>query len=97
MVDVFNTLRHYGVHKQPARCGLQARPLFVIQTESDSWHGEALYRLRGTHGAFINRPTGLGDKLSQQGVPPDEHQWIEERHGVTPVFTRDYRNRVRDY
>ena len=37
----------------------------------------------------------IGGQVSQQGVPPDEHQWIET-HGA-PVSYRDYRNRVRDY
>jgi Ni/Co efflux regulator RcnB len=37
----------------------------------------------------------IGGQLSQQGVPPDEHQWIET-HGA-PQSYREYRNRVRDY
>lgn len=37
----------------------------------------------------------IGGQLSQQGVPPDEHQWIET-HGA-PQSYRDFRNRVRDY
>ncbi len=37
----------------------------------------------------------IGGQLSQQGVPPDEHQWIET-HGA-PASYRDYRNRVRAY
>ncbi|MFA5650110.1 MAG: FAD-dependent oxidoreductase [Proteiniphilum sp.] len=37
----------------------------------------------------------IGGQLSQQGVPPDEHQWIET-HGA-PSSYRDFRNRVRDY
>lgn len=37
----------------------------------------------------------LGGQISQQGVPPDEHQWIET-HGA-PRSYRDYRNRVREY
>lgn len=37
----------------------------------------------------------IGGQVSQQGVPPDEHSWIET-HGA-PASYRDYRNRVRDY
>lgn len=37
----------------------------------------------------------IGGQLSQQGVPPDEHQWIET-HGA-PQSYREFRNRVRDY
>lgn len=37
----------------------------------------------------------IGGQVSQQGVPPDEHQWIET-HGA-PASYREFRNRVRDY
>lgn len=37
----------------------------------------------------------IGGQVSQQGVPPDEHPWIET-HGA-PSSYREYRNRVRDY
>ncbi|QJD80546.1 FAD-dependent oxidoreductase [Spirosoma rhododendri] len=37
----------------------------------------------------------IGGQLTQQGVPPDEHQWIET-HGATRLY-RQYRNAVRDF
>ncbi len=37
----------------------------------------------------------IGGQVSQQGVPPDEHPWIET-HGA-PASYREYRNRIRDY
>jgi len=37
----------------------------------------------------------VGGQVSQQGVPPDEHQWIET-HGA-PASYREFRNRVREY
>lgn len=37
----------------------------------------------------------IGGQISQQGVPPDEHQWIETEGA--PVSYRDFRNRVRSY
>ncbi len=37
----------------------------------------------------------IGGQLTQQGVPPDEHQWIET-HGATQLY-RDFRNGVREY
>lgn len=37
----------------------------------------------------------IGGQLSQQAVPPDEHQWIET-HGA-PASYREFRTRVRDY
>ena len=36
----------------------------------------------------------IGGQLSQQGVPPDEHPWIEQ-FGATASY-REYRNRVRE-
>ncbi|MBW6536580.1 MAG: FAD-dependent oxidoreductase [Mariniphaga sp.] len=37
----------------------------------------------------------IGGQVSQQGVPLDEHRWIET-HGA-PASYRDFRNRVRNY
>jgi hypothetical protein len=37
----------------------------------------------------------IGGQLTAQGVPPDEHQWIET-HGCTRLY-REYRNAVREY
>ena len=37
----------------------------------------------------------IGGQLSQQGVPPDEHQWIET-HGA-PASYREFRTKVREY
>lgn len=37
----------------------------------------------------------IGGQLTQQGVPPDEHRWIEFT-GSTKMY-RDFRNAIRDY
>ena len=37
----------------------------------------------------------LGGQITTQGVPPDEHQWIET-HGATKLY-RDFRTAVRQY
>ena len=37
----------------------------------------------------------IGGQLTSQGVPPDEHQWIES-HGATQLY-RDFRVAVREY
>ncbi|GAB1452211.1 FAD-dependent oxidoreductase [Draconibacterium sp.] len=37
----------------------------------------------------------IGGQLTQQGVPPDEHPWIETT-GSTQTY-RDFRNAIRDY
>jgi hypothetical protein len=37
----------------------------------------------------------IGGQITQQGVPPDEHPWIET-HGATKLY-RDFRTAVREY
>ena len=37
----------------------------------------------------------IGGQLTQQGVPPDEHQWIET-HGGTQLY-RSFREKIRQY
>ena len=37
----------------------------------------------------------IGGQVSQQGVPPDEHKWIESG-GATASY-RMYRNKIRDF
>lgn len=37
----------------------------------------------------------IGGQLTQQGVPPDEHEWIES-HGATALY-RKYREAIREY
>lgn len=56
----------------------------------------ALAALRNGLSVVMTEETDwIGGQVSQQGVPPDEHQWIET-HGA-PESYRTYRNRVRDY
>ena len=56
----------------------------------------ALAACRNGLNVIMTEETGwIGGQLSQQGVPPDEHQWIET-HGA-PSSYRDLRNRVRNY
>jgi hypothetical protein len=52
--------------------------------------------LRNNQTVILTEETDwIGGQLTQQGVPPDEHQWIET-HGATQLY-RDFRNGVRDY
>lgn len=44
---------------------------------------------------LIEETDWLGGQVSQQGVPPDEHQWIET-HGA-PASYRKYRDLIRNY
>lgn len=58
--------------------------------------GAALAALRNGLTVILTEETDwIGGQLSQQGVPPDEHAWIET-HGA-PQSYRDYRTDVRDY
>jgi hypothetical protein len=56
----------------------------------------ALAALRsGLHVAMTEETDWIGGQLTAQGVPPDEHQWIES-HGATRWY-RDVRSGIRDY
>lgn len=56
----------------------------------------AIASLRNGKSVIISEETDwLGGQLTQQGVPPDEHQWIEKT-GSTQTY-RNLRNRIRDY
>jgi hypothetical protein len=56
----------------------------------------ALAALRNNLNVILTEETDwIGGQLSQQGVPPDEHQWIET-HGATQLY-RDFRTSVRQY
>lgn len=56
----------------------------------------ALSALRNNLKVILTEETDwLGGQLSQQGVPPDEHQWIET-HGCTRLY-REFRNQIRQY
>jgi hypothetical protein len=56
----------------------------------------ALSSLKNNHTVVMTEETDwIGGQLTQQGVPPDEHQWIES-HGATQLY-RDFRNAIRDY
>jgi hypothetical protein len=56
----------------------------------------ALSLLKNNKTVILTEETDwIGGQLTQQGVPPDEHQWIEFT-GATQAY-RDFRNAVRDY
>lgn len=56
----------------------------------------ALAALRSGLRVILTEETDwIGGQLSQQGVPPDEHQWIET-HGATRLY-RTFRTAVRSY
>jgi hypothetical protein len=49
----------------------------------------------GFHVIMTEETNWIGGQLTQQGVPPDEHQWIEA-YGA-PASYREYRTRVRNF
>ncbi|RRB07351.1 FAD-dependent oxidoreductase [Larkinella rosea] len=56
----------------------------------------ALAALRSNLRVILTEETDwIGGQIAQQGVPPDEHQWIET-HGATQLY-RSFRTGVRDY
>jgi hypothetical protein len=56
----------------------------------------ALAALRNNLTVVLTEETDwIGGQVSQQGVPPDEHQWIET-HGGTRLY-REFRSRIREY
>ncbi len=56
----------------------------------------ALAALRNGLSVILTEETDwVGGQLSQQGVPPDEHIWIET-HGATQLY-RDFRTAIRQY
>jgi len=56
----------------------------------------ALGACRNGSSVIMTEPTDwIGGQVSQQAVPPDEHQWIES-HGRTKSYAR-YRTLVREY
>ncbi|MDQ4142076.1 MAG: FAD-dependent oxidoreductase, partial [Bacteroidota bacterium] len=56
----------------------------------------ALAALRNNLTVILTEETDwIGGQLTQQGVPPDEHQSIES-HGATQLY-RDFRKAVREY
>lgn len=56
----------------------------------------ALALLRNGYSVIMTEETDwIGGQLSSQGVPPDEHQWIETKGA--PQSYRDFRSAIRDY
>jgi len=49
----------------------------------------------GLHVIMTEETDWIGGQATQQGVPPDEHRWIET-HGATASY-REFRNRIRRY
>jgi hypothetical protein len=76
--------------------GKELRADIVIAGSGLGGYAAALAALRNGLTVILTEETDwIGGQLSQQGVPPDEHQWIET-HGA-PQSYRDFRTDVREY
>jgi hypothetical protein len=78
------------------KSGTQLRADFVIAGGGVGGCAAALAALRNNLSVILTEETDwIGGQLTQQGVPPDEHPWIET-HGATALY-RKYRNDVRAF
>lgn len=76
--------------------GKQLNADFVIAGGGVGGCAAALAALRNNLSVILTEETDwIGGQLTQQGVPPDEHPWIET-HGATALY-RKYRNDVREF
>ncbi len=76
--------------------GRQMRADLVIAGGGVGGCAAALAALRSGLSVILTEETDwIGGQLTQQGVPPDEHPWIET-HGSTALY-RKYRNQVREF
>lgn len=83
-----------GDHTDPKASELHAS--LVIAGGGVGGCAAALSALRNGLDVILTEETDwIGGQLTQQGVPPDEHIWIET-HGATRAY-RKYRTAVRDY
>ena len=73
-----------------------AQPFAPTDRVADVVIAAALAALRNKLTVVMTEETDwIGGQLTQQGVPPDEHSWIEA-HGATQLY-RDFRTAVRSY
>lgn len=83
-----------GIRYQPADNQLSAD--VVIAGGGLGGCAAAFAALRNNLSVILTEETDwLGGQLTSQGVPPDEHSWIED-HGATQLY-RDFRTAVREY
>jgi hypothetical protein len=88
----------FASHAKPAsnRSNSGFRPDLVIAGAGLGGCAAALAALRnGLRVVMTEETDWIGGQLTQQGVPPDEHRWIES-FGCTGTY-RQLRNGIRDY
>ena len=85
-----------GIHLLPPASAKELRCQVLIAGGGLGGCAAALAACRQGMKVILTEETDwIGGQISQQGVPPDEHQWIET-HGA-PASYRAYRKKVRDY
>ncbi len=85
-----------GKNKNPDRKPEELKADVVIAGGGLGGCAAALAALRNGLVVILTEETDwIGGQLTSQGVPPDEHEWIET-HGATRLF-RDLRTAVRQY
>jgi hypothetical protein len=85
-----------GRNNNPGRQPAELKADVVIAGGGLGGCAAALGALRNGLEVILTEETDwIGGQLTSQGVPPDEHEWIET-HGATRLF-RDLRTAVRQY
>ncbi|MCF8452086.1 MAG: FAD-dependent oxidoreductase [Pedobacter sp.] len=86
----------FASHLQKDLIATELNATLVIAGGGIGGCAAALSALRNGLDVIMTEETDwIGGQLTSQGVPPDEHTWIET-HGA-PQSYRDYRNAVREY
>lgn len=86
----------YAYDKVNASAGQEIASDLVVAGGGVGGCAAALAALRnGLRVVMTEETDWIGGQLTSQGVPPDEHIWIET-HGATKAY-RDYRTGVRNY
>jgi hypothetical protein len=89
-----NSPQEKRIHFQPSKNQLSAD--VVIAGGGLGGCAAAFAALRNNLTVILTEETDwVGGQLTSQGVPPDEHSWIES-HGATQLY-RDFREAVREY
>ncbi len=94
--EVFANNLDYRLDKSAEAKGSEQTANLVIAGGGMGGCAAALAALRNNLSVILTEETDwIGGQLTQQGVPPDEHQWIET-HGATALY-RTFRNGVREF
>lgn len=89
-------LNFTGNYKNSLNKGYELKADVIIAGGGLGGCAAALGALRNGLAVILTEETDwIGGQLTSQGVPPDEHQWIES-HGSTRLF-RNLRTAIREY